>query len=86
MFVRNCEIVETERLRYPADKKRTRNGRRKRGRQQADAFGDLVRIDINDAGVGEVFKAVQCEKCKANVAVLDRDEVYHFFDVFPTFS
>jgi hypothetical protein len=31
----------------------------------------------------EVFQPVMCSACGTEVGVLDSDEVYHFFDVFP---
>jgi hypothetical protein len=31
----------------------------------------------------DVFQAVSCASCGTEVGVVDADEVYHFFDVFP---
>jgi hypothetical protein len=88
MFVRNCKIIETERLKYPADRKRKRNQRRKKQHEEDSRVGGpgMMRLDPNDAGVDEVFKPIQCGECGVEVAVLDSDEVYHFFHVVPTFS
>lgn len=90
MFVRNCTVVETERLRYSDNKKRKRNARRKRRVEEEDipvGGPGMTRIDPKDVRVGEeVFKPVRCAEYVAEVAVLDGDEVYHFFDAIPTFS
>ena len=90
MFVRNCTIVETERLRYSDNRKRKRNARRKSRVQEEDipvGGPGMTRIDLKDVRVGEeVYKPVRCAECGAEVAVIDSDEVYHFFDAIPTFS
>ena len=31
----------------------------------------------------EVFHSVCCANCRTEIGVVDHDEVYHFFDVFP---
>ena len=51
MFVTNCHVNKTEKLRDPT------------------------------AEEGEYYYPVQCELCKLEVAILDQDEIYHFFEV-----
>ena len=36
------------------------------------------------SAVGERFHEVKCETCREVVGVIDDDEVYHFFNVFPS--
>lgn len=91
MFVRNCTIVESERLRYEqVNRKRKRNANRSRRVHEQDRTGrgpGMIRIDPKDVGAEEeILKPVRCAECGAQVAVLDSDEVYHFFDIIPTFS
>ncbi|KAH8966894.1 hypothetical protein BDL97_03G050700 [Sphagnum fallax] len=96
MFVRNCRVVETERLQLmPGQKKRKRSDRR-RGRQQENKDGGgpgMLRLGMptvpaaTDIPVGEeIFKPVRCAECGTEVAVFDSDEVYHFFNVVPSYS
>eukprot|EP01043_Picozoa_sp_COSAG02_P002700 COSAG02_NODE_64_length_43111_cov_35.627709_13_plen_272_part_00 len=37
-----------------------------------------------DATAGEWYHKVLCDYCEVDVGVRDQDEVYHFFDVFPS--
>lgn len=34
----------------------------------------------------EIYHPVFCKNCGAQVAVFDKDEVYHFFDVIPSYN
>ncbi|XP_024392910.1 uncharacterized protein [Physcomitrium patens] len=90
MFVRNCTIVETESLRYSDTRKRKRKaGRKSQLSVEECRVGrpGMVRVEPKDVGVDEdVLKPVKCAECGAQVAVLDSDELYHFFDIIPTFS
>jgi len=38
-----------------------------------------------EADAEDVFFSVSCSRCKAKVAVVDRDEVYHFFNVITSY-
>lgn len=38
----------------------------------------------SDAAAGEWYHKVLCDYCEVDVGVRDQDEVYHFFDVFPS--
>jgi hypothetical protein len=49
MFVRNCEIIKTEKYR--------------------------------PKGSDEAYFKVNCKTCSVHVAMLDDEEVYHFFNV-----
>ncbi len=37
-----------------------------------------------DAAAGEWYHKVLCDYCEVDVGVRDQDEIYHFFDVFPS--
>eukprot|EP00736_Rhodelphis_marinus_P006240 Rmarinus@m.20001 len=45
--------------------------------------GDNVLQDPKST-CGETFRPVQCDHCGADVAVLDDDDVYHFFAAIPS--
>ncbi|XP_006820475.1 E2F-associated phosphoprotein-like [Saccoglossus kowalevskii] len=74
MFVINCVIVKDEVLRY---KEPIRQGK-KRQRNQNKA--EYVRIEANETSE-EIYHPVKCGECNTEVAVYDKDEVYHFHNV-----
>ena len=74
MFVMNCCIVRSERLRYPASTKKRQRKKRKHGRDNEGSEGGSSEGD-------ELYHPVKCSICNTEVAVLDKDEVYHFFNV-----
>ncbi|EGC35854.1 hypothetical protein DICPUDRAFT_13745, partial [Dictyostelium purpureum] len=38
----------------------------------------------SDEDEDEVYQPVKCSVCETHVAMFDKDEVYHFFNVFPS--
>ncbi|XP_048830138.1 E2F-associated phosphoprotein [Brienomyrus brachyistius] len=74
MFVMNCTINKEEVLRYktPNDKQRRNRRKRRAGCQEAAPAG---------AEPEETYHPVQCTECATEVAVFDKDEVYHFFNI-----
>ncbi|CAA6662699.1 unnamed protein product [Spirodela intermedia] len=40
----------------------------------------------NPGGGGEIFRPVCCSVCSTEVGVLDGDQVYHLFNVLPSYS
>jgi hypothetical protein len=73
MFVRNVRVDETVRFR-PAD---DASLNAKREGASVESSPDLEESD------GPYFRA-SCDTCGTPVGVRDTDEVYHFFNVFPT--
>ncbi|XP_051887246.1 E2F-associated phosphoprotein [Pristis pectinata] len=73
MFVMNCIINRGEVLRYknPANKKR-----RNRSKKVKYPSGETSEQDEE-----EIYHPVRCAECSVEVAVFDKDEVYHFFNV-----
>ncbi|GAQ91532.1 hypothetical protein KFL_008020020 [Klebsormidium nitens] len=78
MFVTNCKVKEGEVLRAPPQA-----GKRRRGRRRGQEDGS---VPSPGAQATEVFSPVECADCGTEVAVLDSDEVYHFFNVLPTMA
>lgn len=70
MFVKNCVVDTKEVLKCLP----SRTSRRRR--------------DLPDGVVDprDIFNPVRCQVCRTEVAVYDRDEVYHFFNVIASFS
>ncbi|XP_076022183.1 E2F-associated phosphoprotein [Genypterus blacodes] len=81
MFVMNCTVKRDEVLRYKPDKERKQRSRKRR-RGQKETTEDKV-PDQAPAGMDsdEVYHPVQCTECSTEVAVLDKEEVYHFFNI-----
>ena len=69
MFVMNCEVDHSQHLKYPKDKKKYRKGKGKKNKNEP-------MVDENDT-----FNPVKCNRCSTQVAVYDKDEIYHFFNV-----
>ncbi|KAG7509690.1 hypothetical protein JOB18_002091 [Solea senegalensis] len=84
MFVMNCAVNKEEVLRYKTQEqdRKQRNRKRRRG-QKTDTTANEPAPDPTPAGMnsGEVYHPVQCTECSTEVAVYDKDEVYHFFNI-----
>ncbi|XP_071491805.1 E2F-associated phosphoprotein-like [Diadema antillarum] len=76
MFVMNCCIVRSEQLRYPASKRKRWRKKRKHDEGE-DAGGDGGGSSASD----ELYHPVKCSICNTEVAVLDKSDVFHFFNV-----
>ncbi|OZJ05486.1 hypothetical protein BZG36_01625 [Bifiguratus adelaidae] len=68
IFVEHCLTDITTRYRYPS------------GNETAVA----VEQDGTNGSSDEYYHAVRCEQCGTHVAMMDCDEVYHFFNVLAT--
>ncbi|XP_060938097.1 E2F-associated phosphoprotein [Limanda limanda] len=82
MFVMNCTVKRDEVLRYNTEQERKQRGRkRRRGQKTETAAGAAP--DPAPAGMAadEVYRPVQCSECSTEVAVFDKEEVYHFFNI-----
>ncbi|XP_074548236.1 E2F-associated phosphoprotein [Halichoeres trimaculatus] len=82
MFVMNCTVKKDEALRYKTQPDRkSRNRKRRRGQKTEtppDEGGDPAPAGMN---TDEIYHPVQCSECTTEVAVFDKDEVYHFFNI-----
>ncbi|XP_052767309.1 E2F-associated phosphoprotein-like isoform X2 [Mya arenaria] len=73
MFVSNCKVEMGELLKFPkASNKRNRKSKSKEG-------------STNEPSCDDMFNPVKCTECNTVVAVYDRDEVYHFFNVLASY-
>ncbi|XP_042357404.1 E2F-associated phosphoprotein isoform X2 [Plectropomus leopardus] len=82
MFVMNCAVKRDEVLRY---KTQTEAKQRRRKRRRGQRTGTEVDETPDPAPAGmdadEIYHPVQCTECSTEVAVFDKDEVYHFFNI-----
>lgn len=83
MFVMNCTVKRDEVLRYKTEQERKQRSRKRRKGQKMDTTLQDERPDPAPAGMDadEVYNPVQCSECSTEVAVFDKDEVYHFFNI-----
>ncbi|GBC02931.1 hypothetical protein RclHR1_00490017 [Rhizophagus clarus] len=73
IFVENCKIIKTEKLLY--DESRLKNRNRKSKNEE------LSNESITEQ---ETYYPVVCETCGTKVAVVDEEEVFHFFNAIPS--
>uniref|UniRef100_A0A1A8GT97 E2f-associated phosphoprotein n=1 Tax=Nothobranchius korthausae TaxID=1143690 RepID=A0A1A8GT97_9TELE len=76
MFVMNCTVKRDEVLRYKTEQLRKQR-KRKRG-QKVEPPADAP---TNSTDPDEVYHPVTCSECSTEVAVIDEDDVYHFFNI-----
>ncbi|XP_073683503.1 E2F-associated phosphoprotein [Garra rufa] len=88
MFVMNCTVDKEEVLRYKTANKRKQNQHRKKARQESTSTETEMEssaglTDARLAGMDEeeIYHPVKCTECSTEVAVYDKDEVYHFFNI-----
>ncbi|KAF9960845.1 hypothetical protein BGZ72_005681 [Mortierella alpina] len=81
MFVEHCKVIENERLRFPKEAKKPNQGKNAVSKA-ATSSQDFKPSEVDDDDA--VYSPVVCEICNTKVALMDQDEVYHFFNVIPT--
>ena len=79
MFVTNCTVDKSQKLKFPEQGKKKK---KKKGRNKGKDGVPEVVVDDPE----EEFHPVKCDQCSTEVAVFDKDEVYHFFNVVPSHS
>ena len=75
MFVFNCHVDISEILRCPV--KQGKSKKRKRSEDETPVIDAANDIDE--------FHPVKCTQCNTKVAVYDKEEVYHFFNVLSSY-
>lgn len=73
MFVLNCKILEGQKLQISQKKRKRKSCKGQPGINQRSISDD------------EQFRPVSCSVCETEVAVIDKDEVYHFYNVLPSY-
>lgn len=87
MFVMNCAVKKDEVLRYKTqpEVKQTRKRRKRRRGEGQRTETETPMEDETPAPAGmdadEVYHPVRCSECSTEVAVVDKDEVFHFFNI-----
>ncbi|XP_032404187.1 E2F-associated phosphoprotein isoform X1 [Xiphophorus hellerii] len=75
MFVMNCTVKTDEVLRYKTQQEK-KPRKRRRGQTAEAASPRPAGMDSD-----EIYHPVKCSECSTEVAVFDKDEVYHFFNI-----
>uniref|UniRef100_A0A3B5LB80 E2f-associated phosphoprotein n=1 Tax=Xiphophorus couchianus TaxID=32473 RepID=A0A3B5LB80_9TELE len=75
MFVMNCTVKTDEVLRYKTQQEK-KPRKRRRGQTAEGASPRPAGMDSD-----EIYHPVKCSECSTEVAVFDKDEVYHFFNI-----
>ncbi|XP_021169003.1 E2F-associated phosphoprotein isoform X2 [Fundulus heteroclitus] len=80
MFVMNCTVETDEVLRYKTQQQKTPRKRRRGQNPEGPPNGATSPMP---AGMDsdEIYHPVKCSECSTEVAVFDKDEVYHFFNI-----
>ncbi|KAF9546478.1 hypothetical protein EC957_009691 [Mortierella hygrophila] len=97
MFVEHCRVVENERLRFPNVPKKANNHNKSK---KASKSGSSLSTSLQGSTAAQsevqefkpsvyddqdaVYNPVVCEICNTKVALMDQDEVFHFFNIIPT--
>ena len=79
MFVQNCGVDLATQLKFPLSK---RELKKQWGNKKKKRDSDNSSLVVEDPD--ESFHPVKCNECSTKVAVYDKDEIYHFFNVLPS--
>ena len=77
MFVMNCVVNHEQRLKFPKQKQNNKKKKRTEENIETAATADPKE---------ELYHPVRCSQCNTEVAVFDKDEVFHFFNVLASHS
>ncbi|KAG0029412.1 hypothetical protein BGZ82_007965 [Podila clonocystis] len=81
MFVEHCKTIESEVLRFA---KETKRGKQEKAANSSISSSELEFKPSADDEPDALYHPVVCEICNTKVALIDGDEVYHFFNVIPS--
>lgn len=81
MFVMNCSVNKEEVLRYKTPENRKKKRGHKKMRSNHEDAAQQAETDVE-----EIYHPVMCTECSTEVAVYDKDEVFHFFNVLASHS
>ncbi|XP_036737187.2 E2F-associated phosphoprotein isoform X3 [Manis pentadactyla] len=81
MFVMNCSVNKEEILRYKTPENRKKRRGHKKMRPNHEDAAEQAKTEGE-----EIYHPVMCTECSTEVAVCDKDEVFHFFNVLASHS
>lgn len=77
----NCTVVKDEILKYKGPLNKMTKRRNKKIKQSSESIAGQEKQEEE-----EIYHPVKCTECSTEVAVLDKDEVFHFFNVLASHS
>uniref|UniRef100_A0A8D0C3I5 E2F associated phosphoprotein n=1 Tax=Salvator merianae TaxID=96440 RepID=A0A8D0C3I5_SALMN len=80
MFVMNCTVIKEEILKYKGPLTKKTKRQHKKIKQSSESIAGIEQQEE------EIYHPVKCTECSTEVAVLDKDEVFHFFNVLASHS
>lgn len=80
MFVMNCSVIKEEILKYKGPLNKKTKKAHKKIKQSCESTAGMEKQEE------EIYHPVKCTECSTEVAVLDKDEVFHFFNVLASHS
>ena len=98
MFVMNCDVDDTERLKFPKQDSDKKGKKRKKGKAANQNTADSSMDNTSPSSVApegdtdppggdtDMYNPVRCTECNTEVGVYDSDEIYHFFNVLASYS
>uniref|UniRef100_H0X719 E2F associated phosphoprotein n=1 Tax=Otolemur garnettii TaxID=30611 RepID=H0X719_OTOGA len=81
MFVMNCSVNKEEVLKYKASENRKKRRSHKKMKSNHEDAAEQPQTEVE-----EIYHPVVCTECSTEVAVYDKDEVFHFFNVLASHS
>ncbi|KAE8587352.1 hypothetical protein XENTR_v10021939 [Xenopus tropicalis] len=75
MFVMNCTVNKQEVLQFPVQSSANNKGRARKKPKHPQTETETKNKET------EMYHPVKCNECSTEVAVYDKEEVYHFFNV-----
>lgn len=77
----NCTVIKEEILKYKGPLNKMAKRRHKKIKQSRESVAGPEKQEEE-----EIYHPVKCTECSTEVAVLDKDEVFHFFNVLASHS
>ncbi|XP_069806996.1 E2F-associated phosphoprotein [Dendropsophus ebraccatus] len=81
MFVMNCTVNMEEVLKFPEQP--MKNRRRERKKMKTPSADPAMETQSKEVAL---YHPVKCNECSTEVAMYDKEEVYHFFNVLASHS
>eukprot|EP01135_Chromosphaera_perkinsii_P001734 Nk52_evm3s210 gene=Nk52_evmTU3s210 len=81
IFVRNCKIMKNEILRSNNSGNNHDGNLPASGRMGGPGRGSLRYLPPTAEEGEDIYRPVRCKECNTEIAVIDSDEVFHFFHV-----
>lgn len=86
MFVLNCLIMKEQILKYKNKPKSKRKSKTKQTTNETELVQTEQFEDVSVKSTYDEYNAVQCASCNTEVAVYDKEEIFHFYNVLPSQS